>query len=477
MLSEANFRPYQPIGIDHIVDNPKCALWSFMGSGKSVMTLTAIDRMMLAGILEKPTLVIAPLRVARDVWPDEVREWSHIQHLKVQPILGSQTERIAALQTQADVYTINFENLEWLIGLLWDRWPFDMIVVDEATKLKSLRASVRKHPKTGTEFVSGKGGQRALALLKVVYQHRPSRFVELSGTPAPNGLQDLWGQVYYLDYGKRLGNVYSAFRNRWFEQDFNGYSIKPKAHAQAEIQGQLKDICLALKSEDWFDLDKPIVRKIHVDLPPDIRKQYREMEKSLLAEISGHKIEAFNAGAMTMKCRQIASGACYTAVETAGKRPWVEVHKLKLDALDEIIEEAAGMPVLVTYDFKSDLERLLKRFPKGKALDQKSSTITDWNAGKIPVLFAHPASAGHGLNLQRGSNILVYFGWDWNHETHSQVLERIGPVRQAQAGLTRNVYVYYIIARNTVDEDMLESHQSKRSIQDILMENLKRRAA
>lgn len=475
MLSESHLRPYQHIMIDHMIETPKCAVWAFMGAGKSVSTLTAIDRLSLAGSLEKPTLVIAPLRVARDVWPTEIREWSHLTHMTVVPILGTQSERIAALQKPADVYTINFENLEWLIGLLWDRWPFGMIVVDEATKLKSLRASVKQHPKTGTEFVSGKGGARALALLKVVYQHKPSRFVELSGTPAPNGLQDLWGQVYYLDYGKRLGNIYTAFRNRWFRQSFDGFNIEPLPHAQEHIQNQLKDICLALKAEDWFPLEKPIVRQIHVDLPPEVRKQYRDMEKQLLADISGHKVEAFNAGARTMKCRQIASGACYTAMDVKGKRPWVEVHKLKLDALEEIIEEAAGMPVLVGYDFQCDLERLLKRFPKGKHLDQKSSTITDWNAGKIPILFTHAGSAGHGLNLQRGSNILVYFGWDWNHETHSQLLERIGPVRQAQAGLNRLVYVYYIIARNTVDEDMLESHASKRSIQDILMENLKRR--
>lgn len=476
MLHETNLREYQHMMIDHMINNPKCAVWAFMGAGKSVSTLTAIDRMQLASLIDKPVLVVAPLRVARDVWPAEVHNWSHLQHMRIQPILGTQSERIAALQQKADVYTINFENLEWLIGLLWDRWSFGMIVVDEATKLKSLRASVKRHPKTGTEFISGKGGQRALALLKIVYQHKPSRFLELSGTPAPNGLQDLWGQIYYLDYGKRLGNVYTAFRNRWFERDFDGFSIKPKAHAQEQIQEQVKDICLALKSKDWFPLADPITRPIYVELPHDVRKQYRQMEKTLLAEISGHRIEAFNAGARTMKCRQIASGACYTT-PAPGKREWTEVHKAKLDALEEIVEEAAGMPVLVAYDFQFDLERLLKRFPKGKHLDQKSATIADWNAGKIPQLFTHPASAGHGLNLQHGSNILVYFGWDWNHETYAQILERIGPVRQAQSGLDRNVYVYHIIARNTVDEDMLESHASKRSIQDILMESLKRRAA
>jgi SNF2 family DNA or RNA helicase len=353
-----------------------------------------------------------------------------------------------------------------------------MVVVDEATKLKSLRASVKKHPKTGTEFVSGQGGQRALALLKVVYQHKPSRFVELSGTPAPNGLQDLWGQVYFLDYGQRLGNTYNAFRNRWFIQSFDGFSIEPTTNAQVEIQEKVKDICLSLKSEDWFDLAKPIERNIYVELPPDARKQYRDMERKLLADISGEKIEAFNAGARTMKCLQMAAGACYTGNTTdPGERKWVEAHKAKLDALDEIVEEAGGQPILVAYNFKADLARLLKRFPQGKQLDQNSATIKAWNAGKIPLLFTHPASAGHGLNLQMGSNILVYFSLDWNFENHAQIAERIGPVRQAQAGLNRNVYIYKIIARNTIDEDVLKVLETKRTIQDVLMESLKRRAA
>lgn len=476
MLSEANLRPYQHIMIDHMINTPKCAAWAGMGLGKTVSTFTAIDRMMLAGILEKPTLVIAPLRVARDVWPDEVREWSHLQHLKVQPVLGSQTERIAALQTKADVYTINFENLEWLIGLLWDRWPFDMIVCDEATRLKSLRASVRKHPKTGTEFVSGKGGQRALALLKVVYQHKPSRFVELSGTPAPNGLQDLWGQVYYLDYGRRLGNVYSAFRNRWFEQDFNGYGIIPKAHAQAEIQAQLKDICLSLKSEDWFELEKPIIRTIKFPLPATVRKQYREMERKLYTEIQGNPIEAFNAGARTQKCLQMASGAVYVGNPSdPGRRKWAEVHTEKLDVLEEILEECAGAPVLVGYTFQSDLERILKRFSKAVHFSQAPDILKRWNTGKISLLVAHPGSVGHGLSLQHGGSILVRFSSDWNNEHFDQMLERIGPVRQAQSGYKRSVFEYRIVAEGTIDEDVYESHETKRSVQDCLMDGLSRR--
>lgn len=476
MLAESDLRPYQHLAIDHLVNVPKCALWAGMGLGKTVSTLTAIDRLRLAGIEEKPTLVIAPLRVAKSVWPEEVRKWRHLSHLKVVPILGSRQQRLDALQERADVYTINFENLEWLIGLLWDRWPFGAIVVDESTKLKSLRASVRRN-KQGTEFVAGKGTQRAKSLLKVVYQHKPSRFIELTGTPSPNGLQDLWGQIYFLDYGKRLGNIFDAFRSRWFEQDFTGYGIKPKQHAQVQIETALKDICLSLRSEDWFDLEKPIVENIYVDLPSHVQAEYRRMEKTLLAEIRGERIEAFNAGARTMKCRQLAAGACYTGSPgDPGPRNWLPVHDNKLDALEEIVEEASGQPILVAYDFAFDLERLLKRFPKGRKLDKNPKTIEEWNAGRIPLLFAHPASAGHGLNLQHGSNILVYFTYNWNGEEHSQILERIGPVRQFQAGYKRNVYVYKIVTRGTIDEDVLESLSSKQSIQDILMKNLSRRA-
>lgn len=469
-MKESDLRTYQSIAIDHLIERPKCALWSFMGSGKTAATLTALDRLTLCGVETKPALVVAPLRVAKSVWPEEVTKWDHLKHMRVVPIVGSKQQRIDALRKPAEIYTVNFENLEWLIGLLWDRWPFGAIVIDESSKLKSLRASVRRN-KQGTEFVAGQGAQRAKALLKVIYEHPPSRFIELSGTPSPNGLKDLWGQIYFLDYGKRLGNVFEAFKQRWFQQDFTGFDITPKKHAQEEIQEKLKDICLSLRSEDWFDLKKPIERTISVELPPSVRAEYARMEKTLLAEIQGQPIEAFNAGARTMKCRQLAAGACYTGVN----KQWIPVHDEKLKALEEIIEESAGQPVLVAYDFVFDLERLLKRFPQGKHLDKNPKTIEDWNAGRIPVLFSHPASAGHGLNLQYGGNILVYYSCDWNFENHAQIAERIGPARQHQAGFDRNVYIYKIVAKNTIDEDVLEVLEKKRNIQDVLLESLTRR--
>jgi SNF2 family DNA or RNA helicase len=461
--------------IDWVIEHPKCAIFAFMGAGKTVSVLTAIDRMIFAEMLDKPVLIVAPLRVARDVWPNEVHEWEHLKDLRVMPMLGTPTQRQDAFRVPADVYCINFENLEWLIKTWGPHWPYGMVVVDESTKLKSLRANIRENAQ-GTKWVQGDGGKRAKALLKAVYEFKTERFVELSGTPAPNGLQDLWGQIFFLDFGKRLGRVYDAFNTRWFRASFDGFGYNPLPHAQEQIQSAIKDICLSLKSEDWFDLASPIVRPIYVTLPPQARQQYREMEKQMFTEIQTKPIEAFNAGARTQKLLQMAAGACYLgSALDPGPRQWVESHPAKLDALDEIVEEAAGEPLLVAYHFKSDLARLLKRFPKGRHLDQKSQTIKDWNDGKIPLLFTHPASAGHGLNLQHGGSRLVYFSSSWNFEEHSQILERIGPVRQAQSGYRRNVFVYPIIARGTVDEDVQDALSTKRSVQDVLMDGLKRR--
>jgi hypothetical protein len=413
--------------------------------------------------------------VARDVWPAEVAEWPHLAHLRVSAIVGSPVERAMAKGTPADVYTVNFENLEWLIETQGERWPYGMIVVDESTRLKSLRASIRTS-KAGKTWVQGGGGERAKALLKTTYTHPPSRFVELTGTPAPLGLQDLWGQVFFLDHGKRLGRIFDAFQNRWFRIGFNGYGMEPQPFAQAQIHDALKDLCLSLKSEDWFDVAEPIVRKIEVTLPPEARRQYRELERALFTEIQSTPIEAFNAGAKTMKLLQLASGAAYTGhADDEGPRKWVEAHTGKIDALEELVEEWAGAPILVAYNFKSDLARLKKKFPKGRELDQKPETLKDWNAGRIPLLFTHPASAGHGLNLQHGGNVLVYFSSDWNGENKAQILERIGPVRQAQSGYKRNTYVYELVAKDTIDEDVLISHETKCSVQEALMNAMRRR--
>lgn len=469
------FRPYQYLIVDHLIETMKAGIFSFMGSGKTSSVLTAIDRMIFAEMLTKPTLVIAPLRVARDVWPNEPKEWPHLKDLRVMPILGTPTQRQDAFRVPADIYTINFENLEWLIKIWGPHWPYGMVVVDESTKLKSLRANIRENAQ-GTKWVQGDGGKRAKALLKATYEHKTERFIELSGTPAPNGLQDLWGQIFFLDHGKRLGRVFDAFQTRWFRYNFDGFGFEPLPHAQKQIQEKIKDICLSLKSEDWFDVAKPIIKPIYVDLPPEARRQYREMERQMFTEIQNHPIEAFNAGARTQKLLQMANGAVYLgSPDDPGPRKWTEVHTVKLDALDEVIEEAAGMPVLLGYNYKHDAARILKRFPKAVHFTNKPGIEERFRNGEIPILVSHPGSMGHGLNLQKGTNILTRFSTDWNGEQFDQMLERIGPVRQAQIGLNRNVFEYRIIARNTIDEDVYESHATKRSVQDVLIDGLSRR--
>ena len=450
-----NPRPYQQKIIDRILEQDRVGVWAGMGLGKTAATLTALD--ILSLVEPGPALVLAPLRVARSTWPDEVKKWDHLQHLKVQPIIGTPAQRRAALMKHAHVYTMNYENLPWLAEHFGESWPFAIVVADESTKLKSFRLR--------------QGGSRAQALGKIAHTHI-KRFIELTGTPAANSMADLWGQIWFLDKGKRLGKSYSAFTNRWYRAiptggNFPLYEILP--HSQREIEAALSDICVAIDPKDHFDLKEPIVTEVPVDLPDAARQAYREMHREMVAEIKGKDLEAFNAAAKTMKLLQLANGAVYT--DDQGN--WIEAHAEKIDALRSIVEEAAGAPVLVAYHFKSDLERLQKAFPKARVLDKDPKTIRDWNAGKIDILLAHPASAGHGLNLQDGGNILVFFSLNWALEEHQQIIERIGPVRQAQAGHDRPVFIYHIVAKGTVDELVLERLQSKRSVQEILLEAMK----
>ena len=328
------------------------------------------------------------------------------------------------------------------------------MVADESTKLKSFRLK--------------QGGSRAAALAKVAHS-RARRFIELTGTPSPNGLIDLWGQCWFLDVGQRLGRTMEAYKQRWFRPAHNGYGLEPHEFAQAQIQDAMRDLCITIDARDWFDLKDPIVTDILVELPANARRHYKEMEKAMFTEIEKHEVEAFGAAGRTMKCLQIANGAAY--VDDLGN--WKPLHDAKLEALEDIVEEAAGMPVLVAYHFKSDLARIQTAFPQARALDADPKTIADWNAGKIPMLLAHPASAGHGLNLQDGGNILVYFGHWWDLEQRMQILERIGPTRQMQAGHDRPVFIYNIIAKDTVDELVIDRVNSKRDVQDVLLQAMK----
>lgn len=450
-------RAYQDSIMEWALDRPRSGIWAGMGMGKTVSTLTALDILEL--IEPGPTLVLAPLRVASSTWPDEAKKWTHLRNIEISAVVGTPDERRAALRRPASVYTTNYDNLVWLTEYYGDKWPFTKVVADESTRLKSFRLR--------------QGGKRAQALGRVAHT-KIKRFIELTGTPSPNGLQDLWGQAWFLDRGARLGRSFDAFKQRWFQAvpGGDGYQqIKPLPFAQVQIEDLLRDLCISLDARDHFDIAEPIVNVIRVDLPAKARRIYQDMEREMFMQIGEHEVEAFSAAARTIKCLQLANGAAY--VDDAGT--FSEVHDAKIQALDSVISEASGMPVLVAYHFKSDLARLLKAFPKGRHLDANPATIRDWNAGKIPVLFAHPASAGHGLNLQDGGNILVMFGHWWDLEQYQQIVERIGPTRQAQAGYDRPVFIHHIVATDTVDELVMARRETKREVQDLLLDALKRR--
>lgn len=458
MLKPENLRNYQQKGVEHICRHRRCGLWARMGMGKTATVLTALERLNLVEDVY-PALVIAPLRVAQSTWPEEPVKWHHLNHMKISVVTGDLKRRKERLSAPAQVYTINYEQLTWLAELYGKKWPFKTIIADESTKLKGYRTR--------------QGGKRARMLAAVSWLPNVTRFINLTGTPSPNGLSDLWGQTWFLDQGERLGRTFSAFEKRWFTTGYNGYNIVPFEHSQKEIEDKLKDICLSFNPSDYFDLREPVNTTVYVDMPDIARKLYRDMERDMFMEIENEGVEAFNAAGKTNKCLQLANGAVYVG-ENA--KNWQEVHKEKLYALESIVEESAGMPVLVAYNFVSDVDRLRQFFPSGRVLDKSEQTIRDWNKGKIPLLFAHPASAGHGLNLQDGGNILVFFGSNWNLELDQQIIERIGPVRQLQAGHDRNVFIYRIVARDTVEEDVIERLKTKASLQDILMEAMKRRS-
>lgn len=445
-------RRHQEIISEHIISHPRCAIWVPMGFGKSAAALDALIRLSLIEDIF-PVLIIAPLRVAQSTWPDEIVKWTNFEHLTISVLTGTPETRQRNLKKKADIYTINFENIPWLVGQCGKDWPFKTIIVDEARKLKGFR--------------SRQGTTRTKALAAVAF--RSPRFIELTGTPAPGGIEDCWGQLYFLDKGARLGHSYSAFMNRWFTKGWDGYSYTPMEHAQQEIEERIKDICLSLP-KDYFPTDAPIEYPVYVDLPSHAREKYKEMEQELFTLIKTHAVEAVNAAVKTQKCLQFANGCAYTD----DKGSYVEIHNEKIEALKSIVEETGGSPLLVSYLYKSDLARLQKAFPRAKTLDKDPRTIKKWNSGAYAMLLAHPASAAHGLDLQHSCNTIVYYSVDWDLELHQQILERVGPARQKQSGYDRPVFVYYILTRDTIDEGVLERLKTKKSIQDCLLNAMRR---
>jgi SNF2 family DNA or RNA helicase len=443
--------------------------------GKTGAVLDVFESRRLMGQVRR-MLVLAPKRVAASAWPDEVAKWSgSFGHLRIAAAVGSQQNRIAALQSGADIIAANYDNVPWLIETLGDTWDFDIVCADESTRLKGLRVSVqrrqRKDGSWGPEFLVGQGAARAKALAEVAHK-RVRYWINATGSPAPNGIVDTWGQQWFVDRGQRLGNSFDAFSQRWFRAvpGGDGYSqIEPLPHAQREVETLLAQTSITVNARDWFPLEDVIEREILVELPPAARTKYKQMERELFTEIATEDglraVEVFNAGSKANKCLQIASGILYYDREGG----WAPVHDEKIEALKSIYEETNGEPLLVAYQFVPDLGRILAAFPKARALDAKPSTIRDWNAGKIRMLVCHPASAGHGLSLQHGGRILVDYSTGYNLEYDEQVIERIGPVRQFQSGLNRSVFRYRLIARDTLEQtSVLPRLRTKMSVQDSL---------
>lgn len=442
-------RPYQPITRDFIIDTPRCNIWLDMGMGKTVSALTALDILWLAGSRFWPALVIAPKRVARDTWAPEAEKWDHLKHLRVSAIIGDRKTRCAAALRKADVYTINYENIPWLVEFFQGqkRWPFKIVIADESRKLAGFRL---RH-----------GGIRAAALSRVA--KLTGRWVNMTGTPAPEGLKDLWGPQWFVDFGGAIGRSHTSFAERWFRK--TEFGIEALAHAQEEVMEKLAPTTLSLRAKDWFDdYYDPTPKPVYFDLTGKARQIYEDMEIEMFAEIDSiTEVEAMNSGSKYGKCSQIASGAIYT--DEHGN--WKEIHDQKLHCLADIFDELCGDPLLVVYHFKHDLARLRKKFPFLRVYDTKQDE-EDWNAGKLKGMLIHAASAGHGLNFQDGGCNIAFFSQVPSLELRQQVIERLGPIRQIQSGHPRPVLVWDIIARNTVNEVDYARAASKASTQDAI---------
>ena len=443
-----NFKPYdyQKYAIDYIKTHPVAAVLLDMGLGKTVISLTAIFDLLFDSFQVHRVLVIAPLRVARDTWPSEIRKWEHLSGLTYAVAVGTARERKAALMQSADVTIINRENLGWLIEKSGIPFKYDMVVIDELSSFKNRRS------------------KRFKALMKV----RPSikRIVGLTGTPSSNGLMDLWAEFKLLDQGKRLGRFIGQYRLNYFVPDKrNGemiYSYKPLPGAEDAIYRQISDITISMKSTDHLKMPELISTKYEVQLSEEERNRYDALRNDLVLQLHGDEITAANAAALTGKLTQLSNGAVYS---DDGKI--ITFHDRKLDALEDIIEAANGKPVLVAYWFRHDLERIRKRFD---VRDLKSSKdIADWNAGQIPIGLIHPASAGHGLNLQDGGSTLVWFGLTWSLELYQQTNARLW--RQGQK--SRTVVIQHIITSGTIDGRILNALQRKDKTQSALINAVK----
>lgn len=448
---------YQGFGVKHILKHDASGLFLDMGLGKTVIVLTALNQMLYEDLSISKPLITAPKRVAEHTWYNEIKKWAHLKHLTISRVVGTERQRIEALRKKADIYITNRENICWLVGFYGGAFPFDCLVLDELSSYKNSK-SLR---------------------FKALRTIRPKikKVIGLTGTPAPNGLEDLWGQVYLLDMGERLENTVGGFRTRYLVKE-NEYAMFSKRkvregdasqgsdYYERKIYDKISDICISMKARDYLDLPERIDRVNEAILPPDVMAKYFQFEKDLVLAIEGNEndITAVSAGVLTNKLRQFANGAIYDE-----NRNWHEIHKAKLEALEEDIEEANGKPVMVFYQYQHDLERIMKYFAKYKPVQLKGAKeVDEWNAGNIQMLVTHAASAGHGLNLQDGGHLLFWFGVDFNLEFYNQ-----GVCRLDRQGQKNTVINSRIIAKGTIDEDVLKALASKISVEEALMEAVK----
>ena len=447
LLMKYNPHNYQKYATNFIIENPISAIFLEMGLGKSVITLSAIFDLCLDYFDVGKVLVIAPLRVASSTWPSEIKKWEHLKGLTYSVAIGTETERLSALREKTDIYLINRENVDWLVNKSGVPFDFEMIVIDELSSFKSYSA------------------KRFKSLLSV--RPKVKRIVGLTGTPSSNGLMDLWAEFRVLDLGTRLGRFISHYRNNYFVPDKrNGqiiFSYKPKDGAKEQIYHAISDITISMTSADYLKMPECVMNEIEIELSEKEKKVYDDLKDEMVVTLPDEEIDAVNAAALSNKLLQMASGAVYDEHKKVHL-----IHDKKLDCLEDLIEGANGKPVLIAYWFKHDLERIKQRFDVREI--QTASDIIDWNNGNIPAAVIHPASAGHGLNLQDGGSCMIWFSFTWSLELYQQTNARLH--RQGQKD---TVVIHHVIAKDTIDEDVMKALSRKEKTQDSLINAVKAR--
>lgn len=459
-LKREDMYGYQEEATKFILGRNGSMLWMDMGLGKSIVSLTAIEEL-LDSYKISAALVMAPLKVVEAVWKQEAAKWEHTSRLKFSAVTGTPKQRLAALKRPAEVYLINYEQIQWLVGrkatakkeaavgVLYEHWidqgkrlPFDMVVFDEISKMKNSTA------------------KRARGFAKILPQF--TYRVGLTGTPAGNGFMDLHGQFLMVDGGHRLGPNITSYRNRWFYHDPFQEKWVLRRGATQEIQTAIQDMTLEMSSADYISLPPLVNQDIEIILPKKLQKQYKQFEKEFFMELdNGEGVEAFNAGAKSMKCRQLANGAVYVGEESGG--PWEEFHALKTDALEDVVDGLGGKPLLVCYQFKHDAARIKDRFPEAVFIDNKDTLdkVEKWNRGEIQIMCGHPESMGHGLNLQFGGNHVLWFGLPWSLELYLQAIARL--LRNGQKG--EAVINHRLTAKGTIESAIAAALETKTKTQ------------